>query len=104
LCPLPQTQLAEGELDEALERVWSGEQVLRAVWREQEPGEPKLIAQGYEHEVPMSVEVEGTRHAWTERRLVVRSVRHAEAAEGALRARGAKAKAQVEVTVQVVKT
>ena len=96
LCPLPQAQLAEGELDEALERVWSGEQVLRAVWREQEQGEPKLIAQGYEHEVPMSVEVEGTRHAWTERRLVVRSVRHAEAAEGALRARVAKAKAQVE--------
>jgi len=26
LCPLPQVQLAEGELDEALERVWSGEQ------------------------------------------------------------------------------
>jgi transposase len=96
LCPLPQAQLAEGELDEALERVWSGEQVLRAVWREQEPGEPKLIAQGYEHAVPMSVEVEGTRHVWNERRLVVRSVRHAEAAEGALRARVAKAKAQVE--------
>lgn len=29
LCPLPQTQLAEGELDEALERVWSGEQDLK---------------------------------------------------------------------------
>ena len=44
----------------------------------------------------MSVEVEGKRQQWTERRLVVRSVRHAEAAEAALRTRVAKATAQVE--------
>lgn len=96
LCPLPQVQLAEGELEEALDRVWSGEQALHAVWREQEPGVPQLIAQGYEREVPMSGEVEGRRREWRERRLIVRSVRHAEAAEVALRARVAKAKAQVE--------
>lgn len=96
LCPLPQAQRAAGARAEALERVGSGEQGLRAVWREQEQGEPKLIAPGYEHEVPMSVEVEGPRPGWTERRVVGRSVRHAEAAEGALRARVAKAKAQVE--------
>jgi transposase len=96
LCPLPQVQLAEGELDEALERVWSGEQVLSAVWREQEHGAPQLIAQGYEREVSMSVEVEGRRREWSERRLLVRSVRHADAAEVALRVRVAKAKAQVE--------
>ena len=96
LCPLPQGQLAEGELDEALERVWSGEQALTSVFREQEQGKPQLIAQGYEYEVPMSVEVEGKAREWTERRLVVRSVRHAEAAEAALRARVATATAQVE--------
>ena len=96
LCPLPQAQLAEGELDEALARVWSGEQGLSAVWRAPEHGEPKLIAQGYEREVLMNVEVEGTRREWSERRLVVRSVRHAEAAAGALRTRVAKAKTQVE--------
>jgi transposase len=96
LCPLPQVQLAEGELDDALERVWSGEQALSSVCREREPGKPELIAQGYEYEVPMSVEVEGHQREWTERRLVVRSLRHAEAAEAALRARVAKAKAQVE--------
>ena len=44
----------------------------------------------------MRVEVDGKRQAWTERRLVVRSVRHAAAAEAALRARVAKAKAHVE--------
>ena len=96
LCPLPQVQLAEGELDEALDRVWSGEQALTSVFREQAQGKPQLIAQGYEYEVPMSVEVEGKARERTERRLVVRSVRHAEAAEAALRARVATATAQVE--------
>jgi transposase len=100
LCPLPQVQLAQGELDEALERVWSGEQALSAVWRAQEDGTPQLIAQGYEREVPMSVEVDGRRREWSERRLIVCSVRHAEAAEAALRARVAKAKAHVEALNQ----
>jgi hypothetical protein len=89
LCPLPQVQLGEGELDEALESVWSGEQALTSVFRENERGEPTLIAQGYEHEVPMSMEVEGKPREWSERRLVVRSVRHAEAAlESAVRRLG----------------
>ncbi len=96
LCPLPQVQLAEGELDEALERVWSGEQALTSVFREDERGKSKLIAQGYEYQRPMSMEVEGKQREWNERRLVVRSLRHAQAAEAALRARVAKAKAQVE--------
>jgi transposase len=96
LCPLPQTQLAEGELEAALERVWSGEQDLREVFREPEPGKPKLIAQGYEYAVPMRLEVDGEPREWIERRLVVRSLRHAQAAESGLRARVAKAKSQVE--------
>ena len=96
LCPLPQVQLAEGELEAALERMWSGDQALHSVLREPEQAEPTLIAQGYEYEVPMSVAVEGKPRQWGERRLVVRSIRHAEAAEAALRARVAKAKAQVE--------
>jgi hypothetical protein len=48
LCPLPQVQLGEGELDEALERVWRAEQALTSVFREREPGKPEFIAQGYE--------------------------------------------------------
>jgi len=100
LCPLPQAQLDEGELDEALERVYSGGQALREVFREPEPGDPVLIAQGYEYNRPMSVSVEDTERGWTERRLVVRSVRHAESAQAALRARVAKAKEQVEALNQ----
>jgi transposase len=100
LCPLPQVQLDEGEFDEALERVYSGGQALSEVFREQEPGDPILIAQGYEYHRPMSVSVEDTEREWTERRLVVRSVRHAESAQAALQARVAKAKEQVEALNQ----
>lgn len=96
LCPLPQVQLAEGELAQALARVRSGDQALKSVWREQEQGEPQLIAQGYEYQMPLRVEVDGKGQEWSERRLVVRSMRHAQAAEAALRARVAKATAQVE--------
>src|SRR6266705_2079362 len=91
LCPLPQVQLAEGEFDAALEAVWSGAHPLSAVVREGPKGKPELIAEGYEYPVAMSQQVDGKRQSWTERRLVVRSVRQAHAAEAALRARVAKA-------------
>src|SRR5574341_957054 len=96
LCPLPQVQLVEGELDAALEAVWSGEQGLRAVVREGPKGKPELIAEGYEYPVAMSHKVGEPVQTWTERRLVVRSVRQAHAAAAALRARVAKALAQIE--------
>jgi transposase len=100
LCPLPQVQLAEGELDAALEAVWSDAHPLNSVVREGPKGEPELIAEGYAYPVPMSQQVDGTVQSWTERRLVVRSVRHAHAAEAALRARVAKAMAQMEALNQ----
>jgi len=100
LCPLPQVQLAEGELDAALEAVWSDAHPLNSVVRKGPKGEPELIAEGYEYPVPMSQKVDDTVQSWTERRLVVRSVRHAHAAEAALRARVAKAMAQIEALNQ----
>jgi len=100
LCPLPQLQLAEGEVDEALAALWRGDYALSEVWREREHGEPELIAQGYERQVPMRLEVNGAWQCWTERRLVVRSLRQTKAAEAALRARVAKAKAHVEALNQ----
>src|SRR5881296_1705117 len=96
LCPLPQVQLAEGEFAAALEAVWSGERTLIPVLRERPDGTSALIAEGYEYLVPMGQEVGGGVQSWTERRLVVRSVRQAQAAEAALRARVAKAMAQIE--------
>src|SRR6266705_6539695 len=100
LCPLPQVQLAEGERDAALEALWRGEHVLSSVVREGPKGQPELIAEGYEYRVAMSQQVDGKVESWSERRLVVRSVRHAQAAEAALRARVAKALAQIEALNQ----
>src|SRR5260370_13709859 len=48
----------------------------------------------------MSGQVGGRVESWSERRLVVRSVRHAHAAEAALRGRVAKALAQIEALNQ----
>jgi transposase len=100
LCPLPQVQLAEGEFDAALEAVCKGEHVLSSVVREGPRGKAELIAQGYECPVAMSQKGDGKVENWSERRLVVRSVRHAQAAEAALRARVAKAIAQIEALNQ----
>jgi transposase len=95
LCPLPQGQLAAGEFAAALEAVCNGEHALRSVIRKGPQGEPEVIAAGYEYPVAMSQQGDGTVENWTERRLVVRSVRQAQAAEAALRARVAKAIAQM---------
>jgi transposase len=100
LCPLPQVQLAEGEFDAALEAVCKGEHVLSSVVREGPKGQPEVIAEGYEYPVAMSQQVDGKVESWTERRLVVRSVKHAQAAEAVLRARVAKAMAQIEALKQ----
>jgi transposase len=100
LCPLPQVQLAEGEFDAALEAVCKGEHALHSVIRKGPQGAPEVIAEGYEYPVAMSQQVDGTVENWTERRLVVRSVRQAQAAEAALHARVAKALAQIEALNQ----
>jgi transposase len=100
LCPLPKMQLDEGEFDAALEAVWRGEQRLSPVKREGPHGALEVIAEGYEYAVAMSQQVGEHVQSWTERRLVVRSVRQAHAAEAALRARVAKAIAQIEALNQ----
>jgi transposase len=100
LCPLPQVHLAEGELEAAREAVWSGARTRIPVWRERPDGKPVLIAEGSESLVPMRQEVGGGVQSWTERRLMGRSVRQAQAAEAALRARVAQAMAPIEARTQ----
>jgi transposase len=100
LCPLPQVQLEEGEFDAALDAVYKGEQVLSSIVREGQKGQPEVIAEGYEYPVAMRLQVAGQEESWTERRLVVRSVRQAQAAEAALRTRVAQAMAQIEALNQ----
>jgi transposase len=96
LCPLPQIQLSEGELEAAVESAVRGDVELRAVYRKTDNGQAELIAQGYERQVPMALDVAGQSQNWLERRFVVQSLRHAKASEAALRARVAKAQTQVE--------
>src|SRR5438105_1295308 len=100
LCPLPQVQLAEGELAAALEALDRGEVALSPVCREPQDGESERIAEGYERQAVMAFEAPGTSQTWMERRFVVRSLRHATAAEVSLRARVAQAQAQVEALNQ----
>jgi transposase len=95
LCPLSEIHQFEGELEAALEPVWSREQSLTQVMRDTAKGEPELIAEGYEYPVTMSQALGEEVHTWEERCWVVRSQRHAQAAETALRARVAKATAQI---------
>jgi len=59
---------------------------------------PEIIAEGYEYPVAMSLKVEGQVESWTERRLWCDRFGQAQAAEAALRARVAKAMAQIEAS------
>ncbi len=96
LCPLAAKQMPEEVLDEYLQPVWAGEQALTAVSREREVGKPEQIAQGYQREVTLSREVAGRTISWTERQLIVRSHKLAQAATQALHARLGKAQAELE--------
>lgn len=100
VCPLPQVQLAEGEWEEVFTALERGEVTLSPVFRESDDNKPERIAEGYERQTPMVFEVQGESQRWTERRLVIRSLRHAQASEATLRARVAQAKAQVEALNQ----
>lgn len=87
LCPLSEIQLPPEALEAYLAPVWSGEQDLTPICREKENGEQERLAEGYERREVLTAEVEGQTVTWTERRLVLRSLKQAQAAEAALRAR-----------------
>jgi transposase len=91
LCPLSQTQLPEDDLETYLEPVWREDQALTDVYRERVDGERVRIAKGYEREVELTAQVADEAVSWTERRLVIRSLRQARAAETRLRKRLKKA-------------
>jgi transposase len=90
LCPLPAVQVSREALATLLEPVWTGKQPLQTVVREDEE-----IACGYSYTDSMHADVEGKRIAWTERRLVIRSLPLAQAQGRALEARLSKALAAI---------
>jgi hypothetical protein len=87
-------------LEAAVVSALRGDVELSAVYREADDGQAERLAQGYERQVPMALDVAGESQRWIERRFVVQSLRHAKASEAALRARVAKARAQVEALKQ----
>jgi transposase len=95
LCPLANTQLPDAELDRYLQPVWSGERSRLSVHRAtaEGEGEEELIAEGFEQTVGLSSEVTDQPLSWTERQVIVRSAKLAEAAQAALLARLGKAQA-----------
>jgi transposase len=93
LCPLANTQLPDAELDAYLQPVWNGDRPLLAVHRATAEGEDEVIAEGYEQSIELRSDVQGQSVTWTERRLVVRSLKQAQAATAALHARLGKAQA-----------
>lgn len=95
LCPLSQTQLPPEELEAYLAPVWNGEQALVDIYGEKEKGERERIAEGYERVVILTAEVDGETITWAERRLVVRSLKQAQAAEKRLHTRLTKAQAEL---------
>jgi transposase len=96
LSPLSKVQVPEEELDHYLAPVWAGDQELIPIHRENAAGERELIAEGYERQVPMTVEVKGSTVQWTERRLVIRSLKQTRAAETRLRKKLDQAQAALE--------
>lgn len=91
LGPLALTQVPQATIDGYLAPVWTGEQSLTAVYREQASDETVKIAEGFEVEEQLTARISGQTITWTERRLVIRSLQHAAAAMTALHHRLAQA-------------
>ncbi len=73
LCPLAQTGTTAEELVTWIQAANAGKYDLQAVYVENEQGERKLLAEGYEFERLVQAEIAGEVREWTERVLVVRS-------------------------------
>jgi transposase len=91
LCPLPAVQMPPEEIALHLKDVLEGRQLLHNVERIDAKGESKLLASGYEWTQPQQADT----FCWQERRLLIRSLAFAEAAERALDVRLAKAQQQL---------
>jgi transposase len=95
LCPLSESQLSPVVFAGYLAPVWTGEQALSLIHRQQQDGTRELIAEGFERSEPVTAAVAGKPYHWIERRLVIRSCQLARAGEQGLRARLAKAQAEI---------
>jgi len=100
LCPLPQRQLSQDDLEEYLRPVWEKKQTLTPVERQKADGAVERIAEGYERAETLTATVQEKTVTWTERRLVVRSLLQFETGQAGLQARLRKAQAGLEALNQ----
>jgi len=87
LGPFSLVQIPQARVDEFLMPVWSGEQPLTPVCRQDNSGPEAKIAEGFERSQTLVVVVDGKDITWVERQLVIRSLTQAQAGETALRRR-----------------
>jgi transposase len=73
LCPLAQTGKTGEEMSEWIQAANDGQHALQTIEVENDKGERKLLAEGYEFERLVEAEIGGEDQEWTERVLVVRS-------------------------------
>lgn len=96
LGPLSLTQVPQEALESYLKPVWSGEQPVMSVERQDAEGTLEKIAEGYESQETLTAVINGQEVKWIERGLIVRSLAHAKAAEAALRLRLEKAERELK--------
>ena len=80
LCPLSAVQMPHEQLASRFQPVLEGEQQLHAIWRPDQNGEMKLIAEGFEW--VETQQQDGFR--WQERRLLIRSVAYRDSSSRSL--------------------
>jgi transposase len=73
LCPLAQTGKTGEDMLAWIQAANSGAYELKKIEAENDQGERKLLAEGYEFERPLKAETDGETLEWSERVLVVRS-------------------------------
>ena len=97
LGPFSLTQIPAATLDAYLQPVWTEneKQALTPVYRHGAAHQAEKIAEGFERTETLTATVAGKVVTWDERRLVVRSLQQAQAAEAALRQRLEQAQAAV---------
>ena len=98
LCPLPAVQMPAIELQALLAPVWTGQQGLTPIHRDSEatPDKPEHIADGFTYHV--TLEVGDTQ--WQEIRLVVKSLKHADASQKTLDKHLLRAQEEIEALNQ----
>jgi len=97
LCPLSAKQVSKEELKEYVLPVWRGKQPTTDVEYDYVDGKREIVAVGYQKLVTQSALIEDRVINWTERRLVVRSLKAARREELALRERLAKAQSALSL-------